>query len=418
MPGSAAAPRSTTFSRSEALVEHEAVPVQVFVGLDVGKSEHHAVALDQQGRVLLDRALPQDEAKLRALIVELRRHGSVLFVVDQPATIGALPLAVARDEGVGVGYLPGLAMRRIAEIHAGEAKTDARDAAVIAHAARTLPHALRPLRKDDEATATLAVLAGFDEDLAAQVNQLSNRMRGLLVQIHPALERVLGPRLQHPAALDLLQRYPSPQALRSAGRGRLAARLRPRAPRLGDRLAEDIVAALGEQTVVVTGTDAAALVLPQLAEQLALVLAQRQRVAEQLEELVDEHAVCSKLLTMPGVGFRTAARIVVETSGRQFATPGHLAAFAGLAPVTHRSGTSIRGERAPRRGNRRLKRALYLSAFAALKDPTSRAYYDRKRTERKTHQAALLALARRRSDVLFAMLRDDAEYDPEHALAA
>lgn len=63
--------------------------MQVFVGLDVGKSEHHAVALDQQGPVLLDRALPQDEAKLRALIVELRRHGSVLFVVDQPATIGA-----------------------------------------------------------------------------------------------------------------------------------------------------------------------------------------------------------------------------------------------------------------------------------------------------------------------------------------
>lgn len=176
--------------------------------------------------------------------------------------------------------------------------------------------------------------------------------------------------------------------------------------------------ALGEQTVVVTGTDAAALVLPQLAEQLALVLGQRQRVAEQLEELVDEHAVCSKLLTMPGVGFRTAARIVVETSGRHFATAGHLAAFAGLAPVTHRSGTSIRGERSARRGNRRLKRALYLSAFAALKDPTSRAYYDRKRTERKTHQAALLALARRRSDVLFAMLRDGSEYDTEHALAA
>lgn len=396
----------------------DSVPVEVFVGVDVGKSAHHAVALDAGGRVLLDRALPQDEAKLRALIGELRRHGKVLFVVDQPATIGALPLAVARDEGVLVGYLPGLAMRRIAEIHAGEAKTDARDAAVIAHAARTMPHALRPLRQDDDATALLGMLAGFDEDLAAQVNQLSNRIRGLLTHIHPALERVLGPRLQHPAALELLQRYPSPHSLRAAGRARVAARLRRRAPRLADRLADQIIAALAEQTVVVTGTDAAALVLPQLAEQLSLVLMQRQRAAEQLEELVDNHNIGSRLLTMPGVGFRTAARIVVETSGRHFRTPGHLAAFAGLAPVTHRSGTSIRGERAPRRGNRRLKRALYLSAFAALKDPTSRAYYDRKRAERKTHQAALLALARRRSDVLFAMLRDDADYDPAHTLAA
>jgi transposase len=405
-------------SENRGAVEVRDAQAQVFVGVDVGKSEHHAVALDADGRVLLDRALPQDETALRTLIGDLRRRGTVLFVVDQPATIGALPLAVARDEGVRVGYLPGRAMRRIAEIHAGEAKTDARDAAVIAQAARSLPHALRPLRQDDEATATLAMLAGFDEDLARQVNQLSNRVRGLLTQVHPALERVLGPRLQHPAALDLLQRYPSPSALRAAGRARVAARLRRRAPRLGDTLAKDIFAALEEQSVVVTGTDAAARVLPELAEQLMLVLAQRQRVADQLEDLVEEHELGARLLTMPGVGFLTAANVVAETAGRHFATPGHLAAFAGLAPVTHRSGTSIRGERAPRRGNRRLKRALYLSAFAALKDPVSRAYYDRKRAENKSHQGALLALARRRSDVLFAMFRDGTAYDPLRALAA
>ena len=82
------------------------------------------------------------------------------------------------------------------------------------------------------------------------------------------------------------------------------------------------------------------------------------------------------------------------------------------------AGTSIRGERRPQRGNRRLKRALYLSAFASLKDPTSRAYYDRKRAEHKSHQHALIALARRRRDVLYAMLRDGAVYDPFHSLAA
>ena len=59
-----------------------------------------------------------------------------------------------------------------------------------------------------------------------------------------------------------------------------------------------------------------------------------------------------------------------------------------------------------------------MSAFSALKDPVSRAYYDRKRTERKSHKQALVALARRRCDVLFAMLRDNATYDPGHALAA
>ncbi len=101
----------------------------------------------------------------------------------------------ARDEGVLVAYLPGLAMRRIADLHAGEAKTDARDAAIIAEAARSLPHTLRSLRLADEPLAELTMLCGFEDDLAAQITQTSNHIRGLLTQIYPALERVLGPRL-------------------------------------------------------------------------------------------------------------------------------------------------------------------------------------------------------------------------------
>ena len=69
--------------------------VDVFVGVDVGKGEHHAVALDRAGKRLFDRALANDEARSRTLIGGLNQHGRVLFVVDQPATIGALPVMVA-----------------------------------------------------------------------------------------------------------------------------------------------------------------------------------------------------------------------------------------------------------------------------------------------------------------------------------
>lgn len=86
--------------------------------------------------------------------------------------------------------------------------------------------------------------------------------------------------------------------------------------------------------------------------------------------------------------------------------------------MTHRSGTSIRGEHPARSGNRKLKRALFLSAFAALHDPTSRAYYDRKRAEGKKHNAALICLARRRCDVLFAMLKNKTLYQPPTTQAA
>jgi transposase len=392
--------------------------VDVFVGVDVGKGEHHAVALSRTGRRLFDKALPNDEARLRELIGSLKRHGNVLFIVDQPATIGALPVTVAHAEGVSVGYLPGLAMRRIADLHPGEAKTDARDAFIIAEAARTMPHALRSLQLADEQIAELTMLCGFDDDVAGQITATSNRIRGLLTQIHPALERVLGPHLDHRAVLDLLVHYPSPAAMAAAGETRLGNRLVKLAPRMGRRLAGEIKQALSEQTVVVVGTKAASTVLPRLAEQLAALRRQRDEIAVEVEKLVEAHPLHPVLTSMPGVGVRTAARLLTEVSGKDFASAGHLAAYAGLAPVTRRSGSSIRGEHPSRRGNKILKRALFLSAFAALRDPISRAYYDRKIAQGKRHNQALIALARRRCDVLFAMLRDGTLYETKHPIAA
>ncbi|QBI41165.1 IS110 family transposase [Burkholderia pseudomallei] len=399
--------------------QHDAVDVfvdvDVDVGVDVGKGQHHAVALDRNGKRLYNKALPNDEVKLRALIAELKTHGRLLFVVDQPSTIGALPVAVARAEGVLVAYLPGLAMRRIADLHAGEAKTDARDAAIIAEAARSMPHTLRSLRLADEQLAELTMLCGFDDDLAAQVTQTSNRIRGLLTQIHPALERVLGPRLDHPAVLDLLERYPSPSALAAANEKTLANRLTKLAPRMGKNLAAEIVQALSEQAVTVPGTQAATIVMPRLAQQLAALRQQRDEVAAEVERLVLAHPLWPVLTSMPGVGVRTAARRLTEAAPKAFATAAHLAAYVGLAPVTRRSGSSIRGEHPSRRGNKVLKRALFLSAFAALRDPVSRAYYSRKIQQGKRHNQALIALARRRCDVLFAMLRDGTIYQPKSA---
>ncbi|MDA8362715.1 MAG: IS110 family transposase, partial [Gammaproteobacteria bacterium] len=273
--------------------------IEVFIGVDVGKGAHHAVAVDRSGKRLIDKALPNDEAKLRALIAELSARGRILLVVDQPATIGALPVTVARAQRVEVAYLPGLAMRRIADLHAGEAKTDARDAGIIAEAARSMAHALRALPKTDEALAELTLLCGFDDDLAAQITQVSNRIRGLLTQIHPAL-------------LALLQKYPSPGALSAASEKRLGVFLARLAPRLARTLAAEIHRALREQTVVVPGTQAVELVLPKLAEQLTALRRQREELAREVEQRVSAHPLAPVLMSMPGVGIRTTARLLTE----------------------------------------------------------------------------------------------------------
>lgn len=153
--------------------------VDVFLGLDVGKGEHHGTAVTRAGKRVFDKRLPNSEPKMRAVLDKLTaKHGTVLVVVDQPASISALPLAVARDAGCRVAHLPGLTMRRIADLYPGEAKTDARDAAVIADAARTMPHTLRGIELTDETIAELEMIVGFDDDLAGEATRIANRLRG------------------------------------------------------------------------------------------------------------------------------------------------------------------------------------------------------------------------------------------------
>ena len=399
----------------------DAGPFDVFLGLDVGKGKHHGCALAADGRVLWDRELPNEEAALDGLLRDLVRSGRLVLVVDQAAAIGALAIEVAHARGVPVGYLPGLAMRRLADIHPGHAKTDPRDAYVIADAARTLPHTLRRIDPaDPQQAAGLGVLCGYDEDLRAQVNRETNRLRDAITHIHPPLERALAGHFDRSGVPALLAKAPTPEALRRMGRARMTAIMaKAGSPRLAKTLPDQIKAALAEQTLVLPGTDAFGAVIAGTAARLAALLAERDQLEQQLQALLAAHPLAGVLTSMPGVGVRTAAGIlaIVGDIGA-FPDAAHLASYAGLAPTTKRSGTSIRGETMSRRGHRQLKTIMYRSAdIARVSHPASRTYYNRKRAEGKRHTAAVLCLARRRCDVIYALLRDQQPYREPAAAA-
>jgi hypothetical protein len=248
---------------------------EVFCGLDVARETHHAVALDHAGRRLADRPLPNAEAELAALFDELEAHGRVLVVVDQLASIGALAIALARSRGITVAYLPGLAMRRIADLYPGEAKTDARDAHVIADAARTLPHALRRVGSEEQITVELTVLAGYDADLAQEATRLTNRLHDALLHVHPALERLLGKHFRRRGVLRLLAATGTPAAMTALGPTKVKRLIMAGSPRMAATLPAQILAALAEQTVTIPATEQYGRVIRGLAAQLLSVLEQR-----------------------------------------------------------------------------------------------------------------------------------------------
>lgn len=111
--------------------------------------------------------------------------------------------------------------------------------------------------------------------------------------------------------LALLERFGSPKAIRKAGRRRLVTLLRPKAPRMAERLVEDIFTALDEQTVV-PGTEAAAVIVPKLAANLTALIDQRKELAATIETLLESHPLSELLTSMPGIGVRAASSHAVS----------------------------------------------------------------------------------------------------------
>jgi len=207
-------------------------------------------------------------------------------------------------------------MRRIADLHPGEGKTDARDAYIIADAARTMPHTLRRVGTDEETLAGPTVLAGYDDDLAAQSTRLTNRLRDALLHVHPALERLLGKHIGR-GILDTLAAAPTPAALRALGAEGIAALMRPRSPRLAKTLPTQIMDALDAQTVTVPGTTEFGRVIAGVAAQLRDIHDERASLAADLEARLEAHPLAEVLTSMPGVGVRTALKIPHHRRRRQ-----------------------------------------------------------------------------------------------------
>jgi transposase len=243
--------------------------VDVWVGLDVGKEEHFAEVLDDDGERLFARSVINDQAALETLLDRAAGHGTPGLVIDQPGSIAQLVLAVARARAVPVAYVPGLVMRRAADLYPGEAKTDKRDAYIIADTGRTRRKQVHWLDAgSDDLLDRLRVLNGFDIDLAADQTRLANRCRDALTSISPGLERALGARLGQAGVRDLLAKYPTLTALKAAGRTRITRVVKARSPRLAVKVVDTVMAALDAQTITVPAEETIGRVIAELAVEL------------------------------------------------------------------------------------------------------------------------------------------------------
>lgn len=180
--------------RKDTTVKAPSTRPAAVLGLDVGKSSHWACLIDRDGEVLASAPVRNREAELDALFASA--PAGTLVVVDQFRNIGSLAVRRARAAGLGVAHLPGLAASRAAGLFAGEAKTDERDAEVIARTALGVPGSLSGVPGRGEALEAARALSSQRDHVVACATRDKNRLRAVLLESCPALE----------AAVDLSDR--------------------------------------------------------------------------------------------------------------------------------------------------------------------------------------------------------------------
>jgi len=338
--------------------------MDVFIGVDVAKAVHWACAMDRNARVLFRHAVHNDPAAIGALIgeIEALEARAAWTAVDMLGGAVRLVCAMFAEAGLPLVHRPGLAVNRARQgIRGGEGKSDPKDAAVIAELARTRPD-LRAVEPPDPQGAKIRLLVSRRRARVTERPRRVARLRDLLSGLFPALERRIDPTTR--TGLVSLSHYAAPEDICAAGAQRIVRRPTRAATGLRglEALAEDAVRAAQAQTVAIPGA-------------------------------------------------RLRAEIVADIAREA------QAAAAGLAPVLRQSG-KIRVLRRAAGGDKALKRAFHRAAFTSFGRPDSRAFYDRKRAEGKRHQQAVVALARRRVNVLWAVPRNREPFRENFKLAA
>lgn len=345
--------------RKDTTVKAPSTRPAAVLGLDVGKSSHWACLIDRGGEVLASAPVRNREGALDALFSSA--PAGTLVVVDQFRNIGSLAVRRARAAGLAVAYLPGLAASRAAGLFAGEAKTDERDAEVIARTALGVPD-------------SLSGVPGRGEALEAAVDLSDRRWLELLAGFGGAWgiarSGAGGPRAEAAGEAAAASTAPPPALVEAENR-----QVRFLAARISEAL--DEAGALEAETAAL------------------------------LEG--DETYAC--LLTVPGIGPRTAAQLAVSVDIGRFPDHDHLASYCGIAPRVRSSGTSVRSVRASRRGDARLKSLLIFSCNSLVRSSGRYGeYYRACRARGMGHGRALKAVARKRLRAIYAVMRDRVPY--------
>ena len=398
----------------------------IFVGDDWAEAHHDICVIDEAGRKLAKRRVPEGLDGVNQF------HALVAAHASDPAEV---VVGIETDRGlfvqalIAAGYqvyaINPLAASRYRERHSTSgAKSDPGDALVLAELVRTDRHNHRPVAGDSELAEAVKLLARAHQNLIWVRQRQLNTLRSTLREYYPAALEAFGDDLGSRDALAVLGRAPTPALGKGLSAAKIASAIRAagRQRNVGTRAGEirqhlrgahleapaALARAYGATVKATIG------ILTEMNAQLAVL-------EEELKSTFEAHPDAEIILSHPGLGTVLGARVLAEFGDDRTRYDDAKArkSYAGTAPITKASGKSkVVLARFAR--NSRLADACYLWAFSALSaSPGARAFYDAHRAARPNdkdaHSKALRALANRLVGILHGCLRHHSPYDEAKA---
>jgi hypothetical protein len=399
-------------------------PIQWFVGIDWGSTEHAVCVMSASGTVQGERRVPHEATAVHACLTWILTETAaapehVAVAIERPH--GA-QVDTALEHGMVLYAIHPTQLDRFRDrFTAAGAKDDRRDALVLADSLRTDRRAFRRIVLDAPVILQLKDLARAEDELKRDLRRLTNRLRDQVYRVAPPLV-ALSPALDEAWVWTLLERASTPAQLRRVSRATLAQILKQHrvrrlpATELYDALhAPAFALAPG---VIEAAREVIALLLPQI----RTVEAQRHRCVSGQQRLLavvsqaptdpTRHRDVEILTSFPGVGRMVTVTMLGEAAQLLATRDYHrLRALSGSAPVTAASGKR-RLVFMRRACNRRLREALYHWARVSLqRDAGALAYYRAQRHRGHSHGQALRAVANRWLRILVATLTTGSLYD-------
>lgn len=393
----------------------------IFVGDDWAEDHHDVHVMDEAGRRLASKRLPEGLEGIGRL------HELLAGLADEP---GQVVIGIEVDRGLWVqalaaaGYqvyaINPLAAARYRDRHnVAGAKSDAGDAKVLADLVRTDRHNHRPIAADSPDVEAVKVLARGHQNLIWARTRHTNQLRSSLREYFPVALEAFDD-LADRDCLAVLGRAPTPDQAAGLSLSALRATLR-RAGRQRnlDRRAAEI------QTVLRRPQLAAPTVLAKAfaatTKTTVSIIGELNRAITELEtELTDRfesHPDADIYLSLPGLGDVLGARVLGEFGDApdRYATAKSRKNYAGTSPLTIASGKK-RAVLARHVRNRRLYDAIDQWAFCSITNsPGCRAFYDQRRDSGDLHHQALRALGNHLVGILHGCLTHHNHYNEKTA---